>query len=60
MKIYTDTLKKKGRYIAFPVISAGPQISAAHLGINVEISASPQISTAPINAALIRIVTILY
>ena len=38
----------------FPLISAGPQISAAPLGILIEISASP------LNAALIRIVTIFY
>ena len=38
----------------FPLISAGPQISAVTLGIHIEISASP------LNTALIRIVTIIY
>ena len=37
-----------------------PLISAAPLGINIEISASPLISAAPLNAALIGMVTILY
>ena len=44
----------------FPLISAGPQISAASLGIHIEISASPLISAAPSNATLIRTVTIFY
>ena len=37
-----------------------PLISTATLGIHIEISASPLISAAPLNTALIRIVTILY
>ena len=44
----------------FPLISAGPHISAAPLGIYIEISASPLISAASINAALIRILTIFH
>ena len=44
----------------FPLISAGPQISAAPLGIHIEISAYPLISAAPLNTALIRIITIFY
>ena len=41
-------------YTVFPLISAGPQISAALLCDHIEISA------APLNAALIKIVTIFY
>ena len=37
-----------------------PLISAASLGIHIEISASPVISGTPLNAALIRIVTMFY
>ena len=37
-----------------------PLISAAPWGIHIEISASPLISTTPLNTALIRIVTIFY
>ena len=37
-----------------------PLISAAPLGIVIEISASPLISAPPLNAALIRIVAIFY
>ena len=44
----------------FPLISAGSQISIAPSGIHVEITASPRISAAPLNAALIKIVTIFY
>ena len=44
----------------FPLISAGPQISAAPLVIHIEISASSLISAAPLNVALIRIVAIFY
>ena len=44
----------------FPLISAGPQISAAFLSAHIEITASPLISAAPLNAALNRIVTIFY
>ena len=40
--------------IVFPLISATP------LGIHVEISASPLICATPLNAVLIRIVTIFY
>ena len=35
-------------------------ISAAHLSIHTEISVAPLISATPLNAALIRIVTIFY
>ena len=45
----------------FPLISAGPQISAGSLGIHIDPpfnSTSPLISAAPLNAALIKIVTI--
>ena len=51
-----------GNYLitVFPIISAGPQISAAPLGIHIEISASPLIRAAPLNTTLIRIVTIFY
>ena len=44
----------------FPLISAGSQISAAPLGIHIEISASPLKSIAPLNVVLIRIATIFY
>ena len=44
----------------FPLINAGSQISAASLGIHIGISASLLISVAPVNAVLIRIVTIFY
>ena len=44
----------------FPLISAGPRISVASLGIHIEISASPLISAVNLNAALTRIVTIFY
>ena len=37
-----------------------PLISAAALGIQIEISASPLISTASLNAVLTRVVTIFY
>ena len=37
-----------------------PLISTAPLGIHIEISASPLISAAPLNAALTEIVTISY
>ena len=37
-----------------------PLISAAPLGIHIEISAPPLISAAPLNAVFIRIVTIFY
>ena len=37
-----------------------PLISAAPLGIHIEISAPPLISAAPLNAVLIRIVTMFY
>ena len=37
-----------------------PLISAAPLGIQTEISTAPLISAAPLNAALIRIVSIFY
>ena len=37
-----------------------PLTNAAPLGINIEISVSPLISAATLNAALIRIATILY
>ena len=43
----------------FP-LSAGSQISAASLGVHIEISASPLISITTLNVALIRIVTIFY
>ena len=52
--------KVSNKYIAFPLIRAGPQISAASLGILIEISASPLMSTATLNTAVIRIVTIFY
>ena len=38
----------------FPLISAGPQISAAPLGIYIEIRDSPLISDAPLNARLLE------
>ena len=44
----------------FPLISAEPQISAAPLDIHIQISASPLISAAHLNMALIRTVTIFY
>ena len=44
----------------FPLISAGYQMSAAPLGIHIEISASLLISAADLYAALIRIATIFY
>ena len=44
----------------FPLISAGPRISAASLGIHVKISASSLISAVHLNAGLTRIVTIFY
>ena len=37
-----------------------PQISAAPLVIHIEIITSPLISTAPINAELVKIVTIIH
>ena len=42
----------------FLLTSAGSQICAASLGIDIEIRASPLISAAPLNAALMSIVTI--
>ena len=47
-------------YTVFPLISAGPQISATTLGIYIEISTSLLISATPVNAVLIRVVTIFY
>ena len=47
-------------YTVFPVISAGLQISAAPLGIHIEISTSSLISAASLNVAVIRIATIFY
>ena len=38
----------------YPLISAGIQTSAASLGIHTEISASPLISAAPLNATLLK------
>ena len=47
-------------YTIFPLISARSQIINALLDIHIEISASPLISTTPLDAALTRIVTIFY
>ena len=47
-------------HTVFSLISAGPKISATHLGILTEISASPVTGAAPLNMALIIIATILY
>ena len=47
-------------YTVYPLIRAGPQISAGPLGICIEISATPLISVASLNAAVIGIVTIFY
>ena len=57
-----------GKYIEYHISSNKrrasnqhrPLISAAPLGIHIEISASPLISAATLNAALIRIVAIFY
>ena len=40
--------------------SAGPQISATHLGIHIEVRASPLKSGTTLNVAIIGIVTIFY
>ena len=52
--------KVSNKYIVFPLIRAGPQISAASLGIQIETMKSPSMSTATINTAVTRIVTIFY
>ena len=44
----------------FSKITGGLQIIAALLGPHIEISATPLISSAPLNAAFIRIATIFY
>ena len=61
-----NSVMKKFHYTVFPPIyrrvsnKRRPLICAAPLVIHIEISASPLISAAPLNAALIRIVTIFY
>ena len=55
-----DIAARQNKGTIFPLISARPQISTALQGIHIEISTFPQISTATLNVALIRIVTIFY
>ena len=47
-------------YNVYPVISVEPQISAALLGVYIEISVSPLITPTPLDEAVIKIVTIFY
>ena len=46
--------------LVFSLISAGLQISAAHLSMHIEISSSRLIRATPLNTAHIRMVTIFY
>ena len=44
----------------FPLTSDGSQIDIAPLGIHIEITSSPLITTAPLNAVLLRIAALFY